>query len=117
AARVAFVRLGRAFPPALPTLARVRLQPAEIHRREPGIAALAARPKKVRGRNGGKRRRSPRELALIEACRRLRPLEPICASTEINSSAVSPPSPTIGKGHPQAAQKPRWTASPSCLTR
>src|SRR6516165_8299747 len=26
AARVAFVRLGRAFPPALPTLARVRLQ-------------------------------------------------------------------------------------------
>ena len=61
-------------------------------------------------RNGGKRRRSPRELALIEACRRLRPLEPICVSTEINSSAVSPPFPTIGKGHPQAAQKPRWTA-------
>jgi len=61
-------------------------------------------------RNGDKRRRSPRELALIEACRRLRPLEPICASTEINSSAVSPPFPTIGKGHPQAAQKPRWTA-------
>src|SRR6516162_8816795 len=23
----------------------------------------------------------------------------------------------VGKGHPQAAQKPRWTASPSCLTR
>ena len=68
-------------------------------------------------RNGGKRRRSPRELALIEACRRLRPLKPICVSTEINSSAVSPPFPTIGKGHPQAAQKPRWTASPSCLTR
>ena len=37
-------------------------------------------------------------------------LEPICASTEINSSAVSPPFPTIGKGHPQAAQKSRWTA-------
>ena len=29
----------------------------------------------------------------------------------------STPFPTIGKGHPQAAQKPRWTASPSCLTR
>src|SRR5215510_9781744 len=56
-------------------------------------------------------------LPLIEACRRLRPLEPTCASTEINSSAVSQPFPTIGKGHPQAAQKPRWTASPSCLTR
>jgi hypothetical protein len=58
-------------------------------------------------RNGGKRRRSPRKLALIEACRRLRPLEPICASTEINSSAVSPPFQwaTIGKGHPQAPQK------------
>src|SRR5262249_37724432 len=39
AARVAFVRLGRAFPPALPTLARVRLQrqsgTAEIDRRRP----------------------------------------------------------------------------------
>src|SRR5262245_11783586 len=34
AARVAFVRLGRAFPPALPTLARVRLQ-RPIANREP----------------------------------------------------------------------------------
>src|SRR5215472_19031317 len=47
---------------------------------------LCLRDRRVEGdaalRNGGKRRRSPRELALIEACRRLRPLEPICASTE-----------------------------------
>src|SRR6478735_4920287 len=39
-------------------------------------------------RNGGKRRPYPRELARVEACQRLRPPEPICASTEINSSAV-----------------------------
>src|SRR5262249_51488790 len=36
-------------------------------------------------RNGGKRRRSPRELALIEACRRLRPLEPIKRATKSGS--------------------------------
>jgi hypothetical protein len=38
-------------------------------------------------RNGGKRTPYPQELAHVEACRRLRPPEPICASAEINSSA------------------------------
>src|SRR5262249_14680039 len=57
-------------------------------------------------RNGGKRRRSPRELALIEACRRLRPLEPIGASTEINSSAVRPPFPPIGKATRRRLKSP-----------
>src|SRR5262249_31436492 len=45
AARVAFVRLWRAFPPALPTLARVRLQrlsPIGNCRNRPGAAENAA---------------------------------------------------------------------------
>src|SRR6516165_11758769 len=45
AARVAFVRLGRAFPPALPTLARVRLQrlsPIGNRRNRPAAAENAA---------------------------------------------------------------------------
>src|SRR5262249_33117905 len=45
AARVAFVRLGRAFPPALPTLARVRLQrlsPIGKGRNRPAAAENAA---------------------------------------------------------------------------
>src|SRR5262249_18300283 len=44
-ARVAFVRLGRAFPPALPTLARVRLQrlsPNENSRNRAAAAENAA---------------------------------------------------------------------------